>query len=127
MVGTMTRPVAFGLNVDPNTGGLEYVGIQDHPYNPDLVDTLTHLIAPESRDMFHGPAERWIETLTTLYRDSGMNTFVFWPSGDRSASPAFSPRRSSPPCAKRWSAACRPDQPTHASVDQLLRSVPTVT
>jgi hypothetical protein len=22
MVGTMTRPVAFGLNVDPNTGGL---------------------------------------------------------------------------------------------------------
>ena len=47
MVGTMTRPVAFGLNVDPNTGGLaiaariaaiadaaglEYAGVQDHPY-----------------------------------------------------------------------------------------------
>lgn len=57
-VGTMTRPVAFGLNVDPNTGGLaiaariaaiadatglEYAGVQDHPYNPDFVDTLTHI------------------------------------------------------------------------------------
>src|ERR1700746_295343 len=54
----MTRPVAFGLNVDPNTGGLaiaariaaiadatglEYAGVQDHPYNPDFVDTLTHI------------------------------------------------------------------------------------
>jgi len=57
-VGTMTRPVAFGLNVDPSTGGLaiaariaaiadatglEYAGVQDHPYNPDFVDTLTHI------------------------------------------------------------------------------------
>jgi alkanesulfonate monooxygenase SsuD/methylene tetrahydromethanopterin reductase-like flavin-dependent oxidoreductase (luciferase family) len=260
----MTRPVAFGLNVDPNTGGLaiaariaaiadaaglEYAGVQDHPYNPDFVDTLTHitwlaahtsrvhlfpnvamlakqaatidvlsggrfelglgaggfhdaiagmggprrtvaearqalseavdiiraswtgepfqyagqqyqvpdaqpglrpahdvgiwlgvagpravrlagakadgwsvsapyvppprltelgsiltesaleagrdpdrivrlynvmgLITPESRDMFHGPKERWFDTLTTLHSDSRMNTFVFWPSGDR--------------------------------------------
>ena len=52
----MTEPVRFGLNVDPNTGGLpiaeritaiadagglEYVGIQDHPYNSEFVDTLT--------------------------------------------------------------------------------------
>ena len=52
----MTEPVRFGLNVDPNTGGLaiaeritaiadaaglEYVGIQDHPYNAGFVDTLT--------------------------------------------------------------------------------------
>jgi len=33
--------------------------------------------------MFHGPKERWVDTLTTLYSDFGMNTFVFWPSGDR--------------------------------------------
>ena len=54
----MKRPVAFGLNVDPNAGGLpaaariaaiadtsglEYAGIQDHPYNPDFVDTLTQI------------------------------------------------------------------------------------
>ena len=54
----MTRPVAFGLNVDPNTGGLaiaariaaiadavglEYAGVQDHPYNPDFADTLTQI------------------------------------------------------------------------------------
>jgi alkanesulfonate monooxygenase SsuD/methylene tetrahydromethanopterin reductase-like flavin-dependent oxidoreductase (luciferase family) len=51
----MASSVRFGLNVDPNTGGLaiaeritaiadasglEYVGIQDHPYNADFVDTL---------------------------------------------------------------------------------------
>ena len=52
----MAKPAAFGLNVDPNAGGLaiagriaaiadsaglEYVGIQDHPYNPDFLDTFT--------------------------------------------------------------------------------------
>jgi len=52
----MAQPVKFGLNVDPNVGGLsiaeritaiadtsglEYVGIQDHPYNAGFVDTLT--------------------------------------------------------------------------------------
>src|SRR6266567_2302046 len=52
----MTQPVNFGLNVDPNTGGLpiaeritaiadasglDLVGIQDHPYNADFTDTLT--------------------------------------------------------------------------------------
>lgn len=63
----MAHPVRFGLNVDPNTGGraiaervalvadatgLEYVGIQDHPYNPDFLDTLsviTWLAAKTSR------------------------------------------------------------------------------
>ena len=54
--------------------------------DPDRIIRLYNvmgLISPESRDMFHGPTERWIDTLTTLYRDFGMNTFVFWPSGDR--------------------------------------------
>ncbi len=52
----MAQPAAFGLNVDPNAGGLaiagriaaiadsaglEYVGIQDHPYNAEFLDTLT--------------------------------------------------------------------------------------
>ena len=52
----MTQPAAFGLNVDPNAGGLaiagriaaiadsaglEYVGIQDHPYNAEFLDTFT--------------------------------------------------------------------------------------
>jgi hypothetical protein len=25
----------------------------------------------------------WVDTLTTLYSDFGINTFAFWPSGDR--------------------------------------------
>ena len=52
----MAGPAAFGLNVDPSTGGLaiagriaaiadeaglEYAGLQDHPYNAGFVDTLT--------------------------------------------------------------------------------------
>ncbi|HEY3957055.1 MAG TPA: LLM class flavin-dependent oxidoreductase, partial [Streptosporangiaceae bacterium] len=51
----MTQPVKFGLNVDPNTGGLpiaeritaiadasglDLVGVQDHPYNDGFTDTL---------------------------------------------------------------------------------------
>ena len=54
----MRRHAAFGLNVDPNAGGLaiagriaaiadnsglEYVGVQDHPYNSGFVDTLTQI------------------------------------------------------------------------------------
>jgi alkanesulfonate monooxygenase SsuD/methylene tetrahydromethanopterin reductase-like flavin-dependent oxidoreductase (luciferase family) len=54
----MERPVAFGLNVDPSAGdpqsalriaaiadeaGLEYAGVQDHPYNPGFTDTLAHI------------------------------------------------------------------------------------
>jgi alkanesulfonate monooxygenase SsuD/methylene tetrahydromethanopterin reductase-like flavin-dependent oxidoreductase (luciferase family) len=52
----MRRPIRFGLNVDPNAGGLEaadrisqiadtngleLVGVQDHPYNSGFLDTLT--------------------------------------------------------------------------------------
>jgi alkanesulfonate monooxygenase SsuD/methylene tetrahydromethanopterin reductase-like flavin-dependent oxidoreductase (luciferase family) len=66
----MAQPVAFGLNVDPNTGGLaiagriaaiadeaglEYAGVQDHPYNAGFVDTfslITWLAARTSRVHF---------------------------------------------------------------------------
>ena len=52
----MPQPVRFGLNVDPQAGGLataariaaiadasglDYVGVQDHPYNSEFTDTLT--------------------------------------------------------------------------------------
>ena len=41
------------------------------------------LITPESKDDFHGPVDRWVDTLTGLHTESGMNAFVYWPSGDR--------------------------------------------
>jgi hypothetical protein len=41
------------------------------------------LITPDTRDLFNGPAENLVDTLATLYRDHGMNTFVFWPNDDR--------------------------------------------
>jgi alkanesulfonate monooxygenase SsuD/methylene tetrahydromethanopterin reductase-like flavin-dependent oxidoreductase (luciferase family) len=44
---------------------------------------LMGLITPDSQDMFRGPAERWVDTLATLYADYQMNAFVYWPSGDR--------------------------------------------
>jgi alkanesulfonate monooxygenase SsuD/methylene tetrahydromethanopterin reductase-like flavin-dependent oxidoreductase (luciferase family) len=44
---------------------------------------LMGLITPADRDMFNGPAGRWVDTLATLYTDYQMNTFIYWPSGDR--------------------------------------------
>ena len=41
------------------------------------------LISPDNQGSFHGPAERWVETLASLYTDYQMTAFVFWPSGDR--------------------------------------------
>jgi alkanesulfonate monooxygenase SsuD/methylene tetrahydromethanopterin reductase-like flavin-dependent oxidoreductase (luciferase family) len=41
------------------------------------------LITDTDRDMFNGPVRRWIETLTTLYTENNMDTFVYWPSEDR--------------------------------------------
>ena len=40
-------------------------------------------ITPGRQDLFHGPAGQWAETLTMLYTDYEMNTFVFWPEDDR--------------------------------------------
>jgi alkanesulfonate monooxygenase SsuD/methylene tetrahydromethanopterin reductase-like flavin-dependent oxidoreductase (luciferase family) len=54
--------------------------------DPDRIVRLYNvmgLITPASQDMFNGPQDRWVETLTTLYTDYQMNTFVFWPSSDR--------------------------------------------
>jgi alkanesulfonate monooxygenase SsuD/methylene tetrahydromethanopterin reductase-like flavin-dependent oxidoreductase (luciferase family) len=68
----MPQPVKFGLNVDPNTGGLpiaeriaaiaddsglELVGIQDHPYNADFADTFTIIawLAARTRNVHFFP------------------------------------------------------------------------
>ena len=40
-------------------------------------------IRPDDADAFNGPVARWVDTLTALYAGSGMNAFVFWPTGDR--------------------------------------------
>ncbi len=67
-------------------GGILTESAREAGRDPDRIVRLYNvmgLIAPESRDMFHGPKERWVDTFTTLYSDFGMNTFVFWPSGDR--------------------------------------------
>ena len=57
----MAQHVKFGLNVDPNTGGLpsaeritaiadanglDLVGVQDHPYNDGFTDTLALITWP---------------------------------------------------------------------------------
>ena len=134
----MAPPLRFGLNADPNTGGLaiaeritaiadtsglELVGIQDHPYNPDFVDSfslitwLAATINGLSGGRFElglgagafadgitgmgGPARSagqarealseaidiiratWAGEPFGYHTESGMNAFVFWPSGDR--------------------------------------------
>jgi hypothetical protein len=52
--------------------------------DPDEITRLYNvmgLISADDQGPFHGPVERWIETLVSLYDQ--MNAFVFWPSGDR--------------------------------------------
>lgn len=54
--------------------------------DPDQITRLYNvmgLISADDQGLFHGPVERWIETLVSLYTDYQMNAFVFWPSGDR--------------------------------------------
>lgn len=54
--------------------------------DPQLITRLYNvmgLISPDDRGPFHGPAQRWVETLASLYTEYQMNAFVFWPSGDR--------------------------------------------
>ena len=54
--------------------------------DPDQITRLYNvmgLISAHDQGPFHGPPERWVETLASLYTDYQMNAFVFWPSGDR--------------------------------------------
>jgi hypothetical protein len=54
--------------------------------DPDKIIRLYNVmgtITPTDRDAYHGPVERWVDTLITLHTDFQMNTFVYWPSGDR--------------------------------------------
>jgi alkanesulfonate monooxygenase SsuD/methylene tetrahydromethanopterin reductase-like flavin-dependent oxidoreductase (luciferase family) len=46
------------------------------------VYNLNGLIAPTTRGDFHGPVEQWVEQITGLARDRGMNGFTYWPDED---------------------------------------------
>lgn len=46
------------------------------------VYNLNGLITPAPKGPFHGPAHQWVEEITGLVRDLGMNGFVFWPDQD---------------------------------------------
>lgn len=59
---------------------------RDAGRDPDRIVRLYNVmgtITPGDRDSFYGPVQRWVDTLTTLYAEHQMNTFVYWPSGDR--------------------------------------------
>lgn len=59
---------------------------RDAGRDPDRIVRLYNVmgsISPENRDDFHGPVQRWVDTLTALHTEHQMNAFVFWPSGDR--------------------------------------------
>ncbi|MFG2848973.1 LLM class flavin-dependent oxidoreductase [Kitasatospora sp. NPDC048296] len=46
------------------------------------VYNLNGLITPNSAGDFQGPVEQWVEQMTALVRDRGMNGFVYWPNED---------------------------------------------
>jgi alkanesulfonate monooxygenase SsuD/methylene tetrahydromethanopterin reductase-like flavin-dependent oxidoreductase (luciferase family) len=67
-------------------GGIITESAREAGRDPDRIVRLYNvmgLITPDGRDMFNGPTQRWADTLTMLYTDYQMNTFVFWPTGDR--------------------------------------------
>ena len=39
-------------------------------------------IGAEGEGPLDGPASRWVETLTEFALEHGMDTFIYWPSGD---------------------------------------------
>jgi alkanesulfonate monooxygenase SsuD/methylene tetrahydromethanopterin reductase-like flavin-dependent oxidoreductase (luciferase family) len=70
----------------PELNEIITIAAQQAGRDPDQIIRLYNvmgLIAPADRDAFHGPVERWVDTLTKLYQDYQMNTFVYWPTGDR--------------------------------------------
>ena len=61
-------------------------GAEESGRDPAAITRLYNvmgLITSENKDDFHGPVDRWVDTLTELHTESGMNAFVYWPSGDR--------------------------------------------
>ena len=107
----MAGPAAFGLNVDPNIGGLaiagriaaiadeaglEYAGLQDHPYNAGFVDTLSLIT--------------WLAA-----RTSRVHLFPNWPtcrSGRRPCWPSRRPRSTCSAAGGSSSAWARARSPT---------------
>ena len=43
---------------------------------------LSGNIGTEGEGLLEGPASRWVETLTGFALEHGMDTFIYWPSGD---------------------------------------------
>ena len=40
-------------------------------------------IGEEGEGLLEGPVSKWIETLTSFALELGMDTFIYWPSGER--------------------------------------------
>jgi alkanesulfonate monooxygenase SsuD/methylene tetrahydromethanopterin reductase-like flavin-dependent oxidoreductase (luciferase family) len=89
-----------GAKADGWSVSQAYVPLERLPELHDAIDTaaleegrdpeaitrlynLMGLITGEDTGPFHGPVERWVETLVKLYTEARMNAFVYWPSGDR--------------------------------------------
>ena len=46
-------------------------------------------IGPEGDGPLKGPAAKWVERLTGLVLEAGMDSFVFWPAGDHERQTEF--------------------------------------
>jgi len=70
----------------PELNEILTAGAAENGRDPAAITRLYNvmgLITSENKDDFHGPVDRWVDTLTSLHLESGMNAFVYWPSGDR--------------------------------------------
>jgi hypothetical protein len=44
--------------------------------------TAVRVLGRAAQGDFHGPTGQWVEQITALVRDRGMNGFVYWPNQD---------------------------------------------
>jgi hypothetical protein len=58
----------------------------------------------DSQGTFRGPVTHWVDTLTRLHTEHGMNTFVYWPARDRERQSHLFAEEIAPAVRKRLSA-----------------------
>src|SRR5215207_4812041 len=130
------HPITFGLSLYPSVdllretkqlaqaadaAGLEYLAIQDHAYNPELLDVwtlITYLVADTERISFFPDVADLQLRPPTILAKAAASLSVLTGAGSSSASAVARPLRASPP----WEASGATDARWSRSPTKRCRS-----
>jgi alkanesulfonate monooxygenase SsuD/methylene tetrahydromethanopterin reductase-like flavin-dependent oxidoreductase (luciferase family) len=70
----------------------------------NVAGLITDTGPDDSQGTFRGPVTHWVDTLTRLHTEHGMNTFVYWPARDRERQSHLFAEEIAPAVRKRLSA-----------------------